>query len=85
MDPRGTSQVCSGCGVVVVKSLSNRVHECPFCGLTLDRDLNASRNILEIGRGPPESKPVESMTSVRPSGAGQVGSVNQEAALLVVR
>jgi len=27
-------------------------------------------------------KPVESMASVRPSGAGQVGSVNQEASLL---
>jgi len=70
---------------VVVKSLSVRVHECPFCGLTLDRDLNAARNILEIGRGPPESKPVERLTSVRPSGAGQVGSVKQEASLLVGR
>jgi len=85
VDPRGTSQVCSGCGVVVVKSLSVRVHECPFCGLTLDRDLNAARNILWIGRGPPDLKPVERLTSVWPSGAGQVGSVKQEASLLVGR
>jgi len=85
VDPRGTSQRCSGCGEAVAKSLSDRVHDCPFCGLTLDRDLNASRNILEIGRGPPESKPVERLTSVRPSGAGQVGSVKQEASLLVGR
>jgi putative transposase len=83
--PHGTSQVCSGCGEVVIKSLSDRVHECPFCGLTLDRDLNAARNILEIGRGPPESKPVESMASTSPLGVGQVGSVNQEASLLVGR
>ena len=69
----------------MAKSLSNRVHECPHCGLMLDRDLIASRNILEIGRGLPESKPVESMASVRPSGAGQVGSVKQEASLLVGR
>ena len=80
--PHGTSQRCSGCGEAVSKSLSDRVHECPHCGLTLDRDLNAARNILEIGRGPPDLKPVESMASVRPSGAGQVGSVNQEASLL---
>ena len=69
----------------MAKSLSDRVHEFPFFGLTLDKDLNASRNILEIGRGPPESKPVESMASVWPSGAGQVGSVKQEASLLVGR
>jgi putative transposase len=83
VNPCGTSQRCSGCGEAVVKSLSVRVHECPYCGLVLDRDLNAARNILEIGRGPPDLKPVERLTSVRPSGAGQVGSVKQEAALLV--
>jgi putative transposase len=83
--PRGTSQVCSGCGVVVVKSLSVRVHECPFCGLVLDRDLNASRNVLEIGRGPPDLKPVERLTSTLPLGVGHVGSVKQEASLLVGR
>jgi putative transposase len=59
VNPYGTSQRCSGCGEKVVKSLSDRVHECPYCGLVLDRDLNAARNILEIGRGPPDSKSVE--------------------------
>jgi putative transposase len=85
VNPRGTSQMCSGCGEVVVKSLSVRVHVCPCCGLVLDRDLNAARNVLEIGRGPPESKPVERSTSTWPLEAGQVGSVNQEASLLVGR
>jgi putative transposase len=85
VNPHGTSQVCSGCGKAVVKVLSNRMHECPFCGLTLDRDLNASMNILEIGRGPPDLKPVESLTSTPSLGVGQVGSVNQEASLLVGR
>ena len=84
MTPRA-SQVCSGCDGVVVKSLSVKVHECPFCGLTLDRDLNAARNILEIRRGPPDSKPVERLTSTSPLRAGHVGSVNQEASLLVGR
>jgi len=48
VDPRGTSQECSGCGAIVVKDLSQRVHSC-LCGLTLDRDVNAARNILSRG------------------------------------
>ena len=49
VDPRGTSQRCSGCGWVVQKDLSVRVHDCPSCGLILDRDLNASLNIEALG------------------------------------
>lgn len=45
VDCRGTSQECSGCGTVVPKGLSVRTHSCD-CGLTLDRDVNAARNIL---------------------------------------
>lgn len=45
VDPKNTSQLCSGCGEVVKKSLSVRVHKCK-CGLVLDRDVNAARNIL---------------------------------------
>ncbi len=44
--PHFTSQSCSGCGVMVKKSLSERTHTCPQCGLVLDRDHNAARNIL---------------------------------------
>src|SRR6185369_8055667 len=42
VDPRNTSQNCSGCGRRVEKSLSERVHRCPHseCGLVLDRDHN---------------------------------------------
>jgi putative transposase len=47
--PKGTSQLCSGCGQIVLKDLSERVHKCPFCGLTLDRDHNAAINILRLG------------------------------------
>lgn len=43
-----TSQVCSGCGCVVKKELSVRVHVCPDCALTIDRDLNAAINILNL-------------------------------------
>lgn len=49
VNPRGTSQVCSGCGQNVPKNLSQRTHECPNCGLVLGRDHNAGRNILALG------------------------------------
>lgn len=49
VNPRGTTQECSGCGEVVPKDLSVRVHDCPHCGLKLDRDLNAALNILARG------------------------------------
>jgi putative transposase len=45
----GTSQECSGCGEVVRKGRHVRVHQCPRCGLVLDRDTNAARNVK--GRG----------------------------------
>lgn len=50
VEPKGTSQKCSGCGDVVPKELSERVHDCPRCGLVMDRDVNAARNILKLGQ-----------------------------------
>jgi len=49
VNPRGTSQRCSGCQEVVRKELSERTHTCPTCGLVLDRDVNAARNIRQLG------------------------------------
>jgi putative transposase len=49
INPRGTSQRCSNCGVRVNKTLSQRVHSCPNCGLELGRDHNAASNILQLG------------------------------------
>ena len=50
VNPRGTSQMCSQCGRIVQKDLSVRVHDCPYCGLKIDRDLNAALNILRLGQ-----------------------------------
>jgi putative transposase len=47
VNPEGTTQQCSQCGIIVPKTLADRVHNCPSCGLVLDRDLNAARNILK--------------------------------------
>ncbi len=53
VNPNGTSQVCSGCGSLpdVPKTLADRVHLCPSCGLVIDRDVNAARNILTRALG----------------------------------
>lgn len=49
VNPRYTSQKCNGCGAIVQKSLSIRTHICPECSLIIDRDYNASLNILRSG------------------------------------
>ncbi|MEG3972265.1 MULTISPECIES: transposase [unclassified Microcoleus] len=46
--PQYTSQECSHCGNLVKKTLSTRTHICG-CGVVLDRDHNAGKNILAKG------------------------------------
>jgi len=52
VNPAYTSQTCSACGTIQDMPLSVRVYECGTCSLILDRDHNASRNILQqaVGR-----------------------------------
>jgi putative transposase len=46
-----TSQVCSACGVKDgPKPLAIRTWTCAACGTVHDRDLNAARNVLALGR-----------------------------------
>ena len=47
--PQYTSQTCSGCGHVQDMPLRLRMYNCPACGITMDRDQNAAKNILERG------------------------------------
>jgi putative transposase len=49
VNPAYTSQTCSRCGHRQPMPLPERVYHCPCCGLELDRDLNASLNILAVG------------------------------------
>lgn len=44
-----SSKTCSNCGYVQDMPLSKRVFNCPNCGISIDRDLNASLNIKNIG------------------------------------
>ena len=48
VDPRNTSQTCSCCGQKSPKKLTlrDRIFHCGFCGMSLDRDTNAARNVL---------------------------------------
>ena len=51
VNPNGTTQRCSGCQTVIPKTLGQRWHDCPACGLSLGRDENAAREILRLGLG----------------------------------
>jgi putative transposase len=42
VNPSGTTQDCSGCGRRVPKTLRERWHSCPHCGLELPRDWNSA-------------------------------------------
>jgi len=77
VDAKNTTQKCSRCGRIVVKQLWHRVHKC-VCGLQVDRDFNAAKNILAraVGREPPDFKPVKT----EPLPVRQVWSRKQEAA-----
>ncbi|AFU58379.1 putative transposase, IS605 OrfB family [Candidatus Nitrososphaera gargensis Ga9.2] len=52
VNPSGTSQKCSRCGVDKEEKklgLDERIFECHSCGLVVDRDVNAAKNILKRG------------------------------------
>jgi putative transposase len=48
--PAYTSQYCSRCGHRQTLSLADRTDTCPCGGLVLDRDRNASLNMLRLGQ-----------------------------------
>jgi putative transposase len=46
VNPKDTTKMCSNCGTKTEKTLWERTHNCPDCGLSIDRDINSARNIL---------------------------------------
>jgi putative transposase len=51
VNPAYTSQNCSQCGHRKTDlTLVDRIYTCSCCGMVLDRDLNASLNILSVGQ-----------------------------------
>ncbi len=82
VNPKNTSQKCSGCGEIVRKTLAVRTHKCSHCGLEIDRDINAARNILsigEIGQDLPKYKPVGDEATTDGISPKQALSMKQEA------
>jgi putative transposase len=82
-----SSKTCSGCGTVKAKlRLSERTYTCEHCGLTLDRDLNAARNLAALatpgtatstGSGPEEAnsaRRADQKTGLVPAGGDEAGT-----------
>lgn len=56
VNPNGTTQDCSNCGIKVPKTIRDRWHSCSHCGLELDRDHNAAIIIKQRAVGHPVLK-----------------------------
>lgn len=70
-----SSQICSCCGHRQKMSLDKRTYECPSCGMSMDRDLNAAINIRnwgldKVGRGTPEPTDASQSTPVDDTSTG---------------
>ncbi len=73
VDPWGTTQFCYNCLTWVPKTLSEREHKCPNCGIDLPRDLNSAKLIKRLsiltvrcsspdgGSSPAEPEPLPSL------------------------
>jgi putative transposase len=71
-----SSKICSGCGAAKAKlGLSERRYVCTACGLVLDRDVNAARNLAalavagtgELRRELPDGSDVRPAVPARPA------------------
>lgn len=63
--PHGTSSKCLKCGSKMIPE-EGRMLRCTLCGFTVDRDVNAARNILARGlRFKPDALPSEAMVKER--------------------
>ncbi len=81
VDARGTSQECPECGAEVRKDLSVRIHCCPNCNYTTDRDVASGQVIRNRGISlisTPGHGGMETVCAVDLPGAGAIPS-RQEA------
>jgi putative transposase len=71
-----SSRTCSGCGSVkATLTLKDRVYQCDSCGLVMDRDVNAARNLLSLAASGAE----------RLNASGAAGSPGQTAGHAVLK
>jgi putative transposase len=73
-----SSRLCSACGALkATLPLDVRVFRCQVCGLVIDRDLNAARNLARLADGPAGSvaaSSAETQNACGEGGAGQAGN-----------
>jgi IS605 OrfB family transposase len=69
-----SSKTCSGCGLVKAEmSLGVRVFCCQGCGLVLDRDVNAARNLARLGQTAVGLVAASSAETLNACGGGSAG------------
>lgn len=75
-----SSKTCSGCGTAKSKlALSERTYVCTTCGIVLDRDVNAARNLAALAADTRELRGEQpDGTDVRPATTGAAGSPREE-------
>jgi putative transposase len=73
-----SSKRCSACGALkAVLPLDMRMFRCQMCGLVIDRDLNAARNLARLAEGragPVAASSAETQNACGEGGAGQAGN-----------
>lgn len=73
VDPSGTSQYCHACLNRVPKTLAERWHSCPYCGVEIDRDTNAAILIKKVGLGIASLKKAPRVSAQREASILSVG------------
>ncbi len=77
--PENTTKKCNNCGNKQGMPLLERTYNCPSCGHTEDRDINAAKNILKQATvGLTGSHACGDSASTRPAKDGQAASLKQE-------
>lgn len=51
-----STKLCSACGTLKEMPLSEKIYSCPSCGLVIDRDLNAARNLARVAASSAETE-----------------------------
>jgi len=68
-----SSRLCSGCGLVkAALPLHVRVFRCQGCGLVIDRDLNAAKNLARLADG--DARPVAASSAATQNACGEGGT-----------
>ena len=69
-----SSQICSSCGHRQKLSLNERVYNCPKCGASIDRDVNAAMNIRDFAIFRTLRKNTAATVGINVCGDGSSGS-----------